>query len=117
MPAAGAVRAATSGSPSEEEAFGAECVAPEGALVFAPEGALVFAAEGALVLAPEGALEEVDAASDFVFLAAVEDPAPTPGAPATAGSTFCADPTMRCGRAFSSEEAATPLRERSSRDL
>jgi len=93
MPAAGAVRAATSGSPSEEEAF------------------------GALAFAPEGALEEVDAVSDFVFLAAVEDPAPTPGAPATAGSTFCADPTMRCGRAFSSEEAATPLRERSSRDL
>src|SRR5690242_1076078 len=101
MPAAGAVRAVVSGSPSEEEedAFGAERVAPDGALeVDAPAPAL---AGSGLVRAD---LEPAD-------------PAPTPGAPATAGSTFCAVATIRCGRAFSSEEAATPLRERSSSDL
>jgi hypothetical protein len=113
IPAAGAVRAVASGSPSEEGAFGAECVAAVEDV--APEGALVFAP---VELAGAEAADDDDAGSDFVFFEDVdEEPAPTPGAPATAGSTFCAVPTIRCGRAFSSEEAATPLRERSSSDL
>jgi hypothetical protein len=98
IPAAGAVRAATSGSPSDDAA-----VEPD------------LEEDGA-------AVDEEEAGSERVFFDADEedeeaDPAPTPGAPATAGSTFCAFDTIRCGRAFSRDDDETPLRERSSSDL
>ena len=108
MPFAGAVLAVVSGTPSSSEA----CVVADD-FVEADE---VDADE--VELAPEGADVEEAGSAFVVFWDDEEaDPAPTPGAPATAGSTFWAFETMRCGRAFSSEEVETPLRERSSSDL